>query len=64
MVIDIIHENEVKYHQFSMPVGRIEYIHFGPMTFEEFLLAMGKRKLLDFLQSYCLPESIPDPNRK
>lgn len=48
-------------HQFSMPVGRIEYMHLGPMTFEEFLLAMGEQKLLGFLQSYCLPESIPGP---
>lgn len=46
-------------HQFSMPVGRIEYMHLGPVTFEEFLLAMGEQKLLGFLQSYCLPESIP-----
>jgi predicted AAA+ superfamily ATPase len=25
-------------HKFSMPVGRVEYLHLGPMTFEEFLL--------------------------
>jgi len=43
-------------HQLSMPVGRIEYMHLGPMTFEEFLLAMTKQKLLDFLQSYSLSE--------
>lgn len=24
-------------HSFSMPVGRIEYLHLGPMTFREFL---------------------------
>ena len=24
-------------HHFSMPVGRIEYYHLGPMTFREFL---------------------------
>ena len=24
-------------HNFSMPVGRIEYLHLGPMTFEEFI---------------------------
>lgn len=47
-------------HQFSMPVGRIEYMHLGPMTFEEFLLAMGKQKLLSLLENYHLPESIPD----
>ena len=48
-------------HQFSMPVGRIEYFHLGPMVFEEFLLAMGRQKLLDFLQSYSLPDTIPEP---
>ena len=26
-------------HGFSMPVGRIEYLHLGPMTFREFLAA-------------------------
>jgi predicted AAA+ superfamily ATPase len=25
-------------HHFSMPVGRIQYLHLGPMTFEEYLL--------------------------
>ena len=25
-------------HTFSMPVGRIEYLHLGPMTFEEYLI--------------------------
>ena len=32
--------------EFSMPVGRIEYLYLYPMRFEEFLLAMGERKLL------------------
>ncbi len=27
-------------HHFSMPVGRIEYLHLGPMTFKEFLHAV------------------------
>jgi len=26
-------------HSFSMPVGRIEYLHLGPMTFQEYLEA-------------------------
>lgn len=47
-------------HRFSMPVGRIEYMHLGPMTFEEFLLAGGKEKLVNFLQEYRLSESIPE----
>lgn len=32
-------------HEISMPVGRIEYYHLGPMSFEEFLLALGHEKL-------------------
>ncbi len=32
-------------NNFSMPVGRIEYMHIGPMTFVEFLWAMGHNKL-------------------
>ena len=40
--------------KFSMPVGRIEYLHLGPMQFEKFLLAMGKKKLLEFIQNYSL----------
>ncbi|MCM2280464.1 MAG: DUF4143 domain-containing protein [Bdellovibrionaceae bacterium] len=32
-------------HQFSMPVGRIEYFHLSPMSFFEFLRALGKGRL-------------------
>jgi len=39
-------------HNFSMPVGRIQYLHMGPMTFSEFLLAMGEEKLHDFISQY------------
>ena len=33
-------------HAFSMPVGRIAYLHLEPMTFEEFLQAAGEEELL------------------
>ncbi len=33
-------------HNFSMPVGRIEYYHLGPLTFFEFLQALGQNELL------------------
>jgi len=33
-------------HAFSMPVGRITYLHLEPMTFEEFLQAAGEEELL------------------
>jgi len=47
-------------HSFSMPVGRIEYLHLGPMTFEEFLAANGKTMLVDFIQNYSVLEDPPD----
>ncbi len=47
-------------HSFSMPVGRIEYMHLGPMTFEEFLLACGREKLQQWLKGYTLEENVPE----
>jgi len=44
---------------FSMPVGRIEYLHLGPMTFEEFLLAEGLGKLERFLAGYVPTDHLP-----
>ena len=32
-------------HAFPMPVGRVEYLHLGPMTFTEFLRGTGKERL-------------------
>jgi len=46
---------------FSMPVGRIEYLHLGPMTFAEFLLAMGEHKLAEFIEHYQINEEILKP---
>jgi predicted AAA+ superfamily ATPase len=48
-------------HDFSMPVGRIEYLHLGPLNFEEFLLALGETALLDYLENYKIEEAIPKP---
>nr|CAA6820381.1 MAG: Predicted ATPase (AAA+ superfamily) [uncultured Thiotrichaceae bacterium] len=39
-------------HQFSMPVGRIQYLHMGPMTFSEFLSASGEEKLYQIVTEY------------
>lgn len=44
-------------HTFSMPVGRIEYLHLGPMTFEEYLLATGGEKRLDLLRNFTFSET-------
>lgn len=46
-------------HEFSMPVGRVEYLHLGPMTFMEFLLANGKNNWVDYLNSYQLSDEFP-----
>jgi len=45
----------------QMPVGRIEYLHLGPMQFEEFLYASGRDKLAVYLREYSLKDSIPGP---
>jgi predicted AAA+ superfamily ATPase len=41
-------------HKFPMPVGRIEYLHLGPMSFEEFLLATGDEIKLERLREFSL----------
>lgn len=43
---------------FSMPVGRVEYMFLEPLSFEEFLRALGKDLLADWVSSYA-----PEPSR-
>jgi predicted AAA+ superfamily ATPase len=47
-------------HNFSMPVGRIQYLHMGPMTFSEFLLAVQEDKLHKLIASYLPGDTIPE----
>ena len=51
--------------RFSMPVGRVEYLHLGPMDFEDFLVAMGHTELASHLRGISLSdmggEPIPEP---
>jgi predicted AAA+ superfamily ATPase len=42
-----------------MPVGRIEFLHLGPMQFEEFLRASGGERLADFLAGFHPGDEIP-----
>lgn len=44
---------------FSMPVGRISYMHLEPLSFEEFLLAKDKQALHDYLAKYNLNHELP-----
>lgn len=45
-LLEVVMEKE----SFSMPVGRVEYFHLGPMTFYEFLHAKGEHVALEQLQ--------------
>jgi len=45
-------------HHFSMPVGRIDYYHLGPMTFSEFLSAV-EPGLNRYLSEFKINQSIP-----
>ena len=46
-------------HSFSMPVGRIEYLFMGPVSFEEFLEARDEDRLLSLIRQYQLGDSFP-----
>ena len=51
-------------HTFSMPVGRIEYLNLGPMTFTEFLKAVGQDRLAREIETFEWPsgEDPPGPH--
>jgi len=46
-------------HSFSMPVGRIEYMHLGPMSFKEFLDGIGRHQIREFIEQYQYPDEFP-----
>jgi uncharacterized protein len=46
-------------HDFSMPVGRIEYHHLGPMTFREFLAAVDE-PLCRYLEELSFESRLPE----
>ena len=48
-------------HAFSMPVGRIEYLNVGPMTFTEFLTATGREALAETINGFEWPEDQAKP---
>ena len=47
-------------HRFSMPVGRIAYLHMGPMNFTEFLDAAGAEKLASRIAAFDIERGL-DP---
>jgi uncharacterized protein len=47
-------------HTFSMPVGRIGYMHMEPFSFEEFLMASDQNGLLNYLNTFHWEMQIPE----
>ena len=46
--------------EFRKPVGRVQSLYMKPCSFKEFLIASGDQKLLDYISSISLTETI-DP---
>ncbi|OIO71101.1 MAG: AAA family ATPase [Zetaproteobacteria bacterium CG12_big_fil_rev_8_21_14_0_65_55_1124] len=46
---------------FSMPVGRISYLHLHPMSFSEFLRAVGEQALAEFIEAWQMGDDMPVP---
>ncbi|MCF0220740.1 MAG: ATP-binding protein [Fibrobacter sp.] len=44
----------------GFPVGKVNFLNMGPMTFTEFLLANGDANLVEFMHSVDSFENIPD----
>jgi predicted AAA+ superfamily ATPase len=42
-------------HHFSMPVGRVDYYHLGPMSFNEYCIAQGCEDLDNYLTTFRSP---------
>ncbi len=47
--------------EFSMPVGRISYMHIYPMNFTEFLYAVGEKTLAEYLEQWHIGDEIIAP---
>jgi predicted AAA+ superfamily ATPase len=47
-------EFTLKDDNFSMPVGRIQYMHLGPLKFSDYLLAVGEDNLANYLRTASL----------
>ncbi|MGL4540199.1 MAG: ATP-binding protein [Candidatus Rhabdochlamydia sp.] len=45
----------------GFPVGKVNFLHMYPMTFFEFIAALGQEKTRGFLEEYSIYEPIPNP---
>lgn len=51
-------------YEYSIPVGRVEYAYLGPVTFSEFLGALGEHTLLDFLSKFQIKGAHAEGNEE
>ncbi|MFH1728870.1 MAG: AAA family ATPase [Pseudomonadota bacterium] len=51
-------------HNYSMPVGRIEYLHLNVMSFKEFLQALDEDYLLSVIDNFSFDQSVPSKAHK
>ncbi len=42
---------------FRMPVGRVEFMHMHPLSFKEFLLALGEKSLVSWIESIHIKDT-------
>lgn len=56
-LLDLVIESD----DFSMPVGRVEFLHMHPFGFEEFLDTTGESNLARYLKTYQLTDVISEP---
>jgi uncharacterized protein len=53
-------EVKIRSEGFSFPVGRVEYCYMYPVTFDEFLLALGETETLEYIFSVKTDTVIPE----
>ena len=53
-------EFALRSHAFKMPVGRIQFLYLEPLSFSEYLDAIGNQNLRQFLSEVTLTDSIDD----
>lgn len=51
----------LKSGEYSVPVGRVQYLFMSPMSFEEFLLASSKQGYLDYINNLSITNKNTDP---
>ena len=56
---ELAKQSELAKRPYSMPVGRVEYMHLEPLSFVEFLQAKGRDNLVSYLNMFNIDQEIP-----